>query len=57
VRLGQGSDGRIIGPSADGVLIERKVCPTCGARLERTPLSSWSTTGTRVSALPPAVAS
>lgn len=57
MRLGQGSDGRIIGPSADGVLIERKVCPTCGARLERTPLSSWSTTGTRVSALPPAVAS
>jgi ribosomal protein S27AE len=50
VQLGANSGGRIIGPRADGLLIERKVCPTCGARLERTPLDRWHRTGSLAAA-------
>jgi hypothetical protein len=37
-------DGRII-PRADGLIVERKVCPKCDARLERSPLHRWHRTG------------
>jgi hypothetical protein len=33
--------GEIIGPTADGLLIERTRCPDCGASLERTTLHEW----------------
>ena len=47
------SDGRII-PRADGLLVERKVCPRCDARLERSPLHRWHRTGALAAKLQPA---
>jgi hypothetical protein len=52
VSLGRISDGRITGPSAQGLLIERKKCPACGESLERTPLDRWHTRGSLASARP-----
>jgi hypothetical protein len=46
------SNGRII-PRADGLLVERKVCPRCDARLERSPLHRWHRTGALAAALQP----
>jgi hypothetical protein len=54
VRLGEHPDGEIAGPSADGLLIERRDRPHCGAHLERASLGRWRLA--RVARVPPLLA-
>lgn len=54
VRVGEDPDGEIVGPSADGLLIERRDCPHCGAHLERASLGRWHLA--RVPRVPPLLA-
>jgi hypothetical protein len=42
---GRPFSGTIVGPSPDGLLIERRICPHCAERLERTAMHPWYRAG------------
>ena len=47
VSLGRITDGRIVGPTPEGLLLEKKRCPACGEPLERLTAEHWHVEGSR----------
>ena len=43
--LGRITDGSIVGPTPEGLLIEQKRCRACGEPLERLPAEHWHVAG------------